>query len=126
MSHIASRKTANMNLAIALFSIMALPLLMTLGSSTAYAAETSCTPSNVIVFSNRVHIRCVETVGGIQYFATPTADAAHAARVLSIISTATVAGRTVVVFYDPADTSGTSIGCQASDCRLIEAVGFWQ
>ena len=120
------RRTANKILSIAAVSGLALSLLMTVGGSVAYAAETSCTPSNVIVFGNRVHIRCVESVGGIQYFAASTADAAHVARVLSILSTATVAGRTVVVFYDPADTSGASIGCQANDCRLIQAVGFWQ
>lgn len=92
----------------------------------AYAAETSCTPLNVVVFTNRVHIKCQESVGGISFFAASTADAAHVARVLSVISTATVAGRPVTVFYDPADTSGTAIGCAAVDCRLIQAVGFWR
>lgn len=104
--------------------LSALPLLG--DGAAAYAAETSCTPSNVIVFANRVHIRCEETVGGIRFFAAPTSDAAHAARVLSVISTATVAARNVVIFYDPANTSGTAIGCAASDCRLIDAVGFWR
>ena len=54
------------------------------GVSTAAAAETICTPANVMVFFNRVHVKCAETVGGIQYFATPTTDAAHVNRVLTI------------------------------------------
>lgn len=121
-----SRTTVYRIATLCAFSALALPLLMGIGSAVAQADEISCAPSNVFVFSNRVHIRCVESVGGIQYFAAPTADAAYAARVLSILSTATVAGRTVSIFYDPADTSGASIGCQANDCRLIQAVGFWQ
>ncbi|MBT8401695.1 MAG: hypothetical protein KJO98_14550 [Rhodothermia bacterium] len=109
-------------------STAAVALLASLGlaSAPAYAVETSCTPLNVIVFTNRVHIKCEESVGGISFFAASTADAAHVARVLSVISTATVAGRPVTVFYDPADTSGTAIGCAANDCRLIQAVGFWR
>ena len=128
MLHVTSRfrRIANRVFIPTAVSAILLFGLMGVGGSVAYAAETSCTPSNVIVFSNRVHIKCVEIVGGIQYFAAPTADAAHVARVLSIISTATVAGRTVIVFYNPADTSGTSIGCQANDCRLIQSVGFWR
>ena len=100
--------------------------LLGTGSSVAYAADISCTPSNVSLFSNRVHIKCEESFGGIQYFVAPTSDAAYAARVLSILSTATVAARTVTIRYDPADTSGASLGCQVNDCRLIQAVGFYR
>ena len=125
LTSITSKFTRHALLLSAGFAIISGGLLGT-GTSVAFAADPNCTPNSVVVFSNRVHIRCEEIVGGIQYFAASTADAAHIARVLSIISTATVAGRVVSVRYDPADTSGTAIGCQANDCRLIQAVGFYR
>ncbi|MGH7601479.1 MAG: hypothetical protein ACREOI_34400 [bacterium] len=90
------------------------------------ATWTKCTPVEVMIFKPRIHVRCAAAVGGIAFFAAPTAEAQHAARILSLLSTAQVAGRTLSIQYDPADQSGTSIGCQTSDCRLIQAVGFGQ
>lgn len=84
----------------------------------------SCTPIGVATYTRRVHVQCSAAVGGISFFAASTADPSYAARVLSLISTAQVAGRTLSILYDPADTSGTGIGCGSSDCRLIQAVGF--
>jgi hypothetical protein len=98
--------------------------------STSQAPATStwisCTPDAIVTYASRVHVHCAAAVGGISYFAASTADAANVARVLSVITAAQVAGRTLTILYDPADTSGTSIGCQAADCRLIQAVGFGQ
>ncbi|MBI5030055.1 MAG: hypothetical protein HZB51_05975 [Chloroflexi bacterium] len=85
-----------------------------------------CTPVQIVTYSSRVHVQCQTAVGGISYFVVSTSDASKAARFLSVISTAQVAGRTLSILYDPADTSGTSIGCQSSDCRLMQAVGFGQ
>jgi hypothetical protein len=100
------------------------------GSGIAAAAtiDISCTPVQVAVFTNapRLHVRCAASVGGINFFALSTANAPLAARVLSILTTAQVAGRTLGIRYDPADTSGTSIGCQANDCRLIVEAWFGQ
>jgi hypothetical protein len=59
------------------------------------AEWTLCTPENVAVYTSRLHVRCVESVGGITYFALSTANAAHAARILSLLSTAHAAGRTL-------------------------------
>ena len=96
----------------------------------AFAAptDTLCTPTQVLVWTvaPRLHVRCAAAVGGISYFALSTADAAQAARVLTILTAAQVAGRTLVIRYDPADLSGAAIGCLTSDCRLIQAVGFGQ
>jgi hypothetical protein len=94
------------------------------GEPLATAVWTSCTPVGVVAYARRVHVQCSAPVSGVSYFAASTADPSNAARVLSLISTAQVAGRTLSILYDPADTSGTAIGCQASDCRLIQAVGF--
>ena len=92
------------------------------------AASTfvSCVPVGIMTFSSRVHVQCQTPISGVSYFAASTADAANVARILSVITAAQVAGRTLTVLYDPADTSGTAIGCLAADCRLIQAVGFGQ
>ncbi len=90
------------------------------------AVWTTCTPTDVAVYASRIHVRCVEVVGGIRYFAASTSNAAHAARVLSLLSTAHAAGRTLNILYEPSDTSGASIGCQTNDCRLLLAAAFLQ
>ena len=99
------------------------------GSTTqATAASTwvSCVPVGIVTYTSRVHVECQTAISGVKFFAASTADGANVARVLSVITAAQVAGRTLSVLYDPADTSGTSIGCLAADCRLIQAVGFGQ
>ena len=122
------RTSQNIKSNLERYFILSSILLITLlfFSSIASAAETTCTPSNLAVFDNRIHVKCAESVGGIQFFALSTADSAKAARVLSVINSAIVTGRPLFIFYDPADTSGASIGCQSNDCRIIDAIGFWQ
>lgn len=83
-----------------------------------------CTPANTTAYTNRIHVRCTVANAGILYFAYPTRETANASRFLSILSTATVAGKQVDVLYDPADTSGSAFGCAVSDCRIIMAVGL--
>ena len=83
----------------------------------------SCTPARVGVFTTRIHVKCSAAISGIWYFAYSTADDAEAARVLSVLNSALLTGRTLVILYDPSDTtSGPPIGCAASDCRLLQAV----
>lgn len=86
------------------------------------AVTTLCTPIGVAHFDARVHVRCSVPVSGIVYFAAPTSNNNRAARLLALLGTALAAGRDVTIYYDPADTSGTTIGCAANDCRLIQAV----
>jgi hypothetical protein len=88
--------------------------------------KTSCTPIEVGLKDKEVFVRCSgEVGGGISYFGHSTSpDAPAAARILTVLSTALVAGRTLVIFYEPNDTSGDGIGCQASNCRLITGVSF--
>jgi hypothetical protein len=93
----------------------------------AIVRDTLCVPVQVAVWANapRIHVRCASAVGGgIQYFALSTSDSALAARVLSVMTTAQVAGRTLDITFDPSDLSGASIGCLTTDCRLIEAISF--
>src|SRR5262245_22823748 len=76
--------------------------------------DVFCTPNQVVVLTEvpRLQVRCDESFSGVVYFAAPTADAAQASRILSVIQTALVAGRTLIVNYEPADLSGAGIGCQ--------------
>jgi hypothetical protein len=88
--------------------------------------DVFCTPNQVVVFTEapRLQVRCDESFSGVVYFAAPTADSAQASRILSVIQTALVAGRTLIVNYEPADLNGARIGCQSNDCRLIRRIGF--
>ena len=83
-------------------------------------------PVQVVAYAVRIHVQCQTAIGGISYFALGTGDTANAARILSVLTTAQVAGRTLTILYDPADLSGAAIGCLNSDCRLIRAAGFGQ
>jgi hypothetical protein len=115
------RETPFVAAVVALVTTLLLP-----HGAAAAPTDTFCTPDQVVVFTNapRLHVHCAAAVGGISYFAVSTSDQAQAARVLSVISTALIAGRTLVIRYDPNDLSGAAIGCLNSDCRLIQAVGF--
>jgi hypothetical protein len=84
-------------------------------------AWADCTPHQVAVHPNRIHVRCTASIAGIEYFALPTSDPAHSARTLGLLTAAQVSGRTLHLLYAPRDTSGAAMGCVASDCRLILA-----
>lgn len=87
------------------------------------AGWSTCTPARVGVFSNRVHVRCTVANAGILYYAFPTKDQAAVARVLTVLNSALLSGRSLTILNDPADTtSGPPVSCQASDCRLILAL----
>ncbi|ATB43320.1 hypothetical protein CYFUS_008800 [Cystobacter fuscus] len=95
-------------------------LAVTLASTPALADGANCTPNQVAVFANRIHVRCTaSTAGGIYFFALSTSDSAFANRTLSLFSTALAGGRPVYIDYNPSSTSGVSLGCLSSDCRLI-------
>jgi hypothetical protein len=85
------------------------------------SADTSfiCTPTGVATFAQRIHVRCSAAQSGIAFFAYRSSDATGAARNLSLASSALIAGRNLRIFYNPADLTGSAIGCGNSDCRLI-------
>jgi hypothetical protein len=106
---------------------LVLLFLSFLAPSAARAAEefVSCDPVAVATFASRIHVRCAASVGGgIFYFAHSTQNAAAVQRVLTVLTAAQVAGRTLLILTDLADTSGTSIGCGAADCRPLRAASF--
>lgn len=86
----------------------------------ATALETfSCTPAGVAVYTTRVHVRCTTLApGNIRYFAVCDSASAEASRFLSVFTTAFAMGKSVIIHYTPSDTSGTSCGCLAGDCRV--------
>jgi hypothetical protein len=86
----------------------------------------SCVPVEVIAYEQRIHVQCQTAISGVSYFALGTSNTSNVARILSVLTTAQVAGRTLSILYDPADLSGQQIGCSNSDCRLILAAGFGQ
>jgi hypothetical protein len=83
----------------------------------------SCRATEVATFPERIHVRCNKAAGGgIVFFAVPTANNEHAARILSTLLTGHVAGKTMVMGYDTTDTSGAAFGCAANDCRRLHYV----
>jgi hypothetical protein len=91
----------------------------------ARAAEKSftCNPIDVADFpGKRIHVRCSPGDGAISWFALGTSNEAEASRVLSIAATAFAAKKTLTIWYDPADLSGSSLGCLNSDCRKIRGI----
>ena len=131
--HVQRRRATGIRCGFAA-AAMALIFLLVPHPATAASQVTLCTPYEVVVYAHspstgasnpqRLHVQCTAPVGNISYFAVPGSDPAEAARVLSIITTALVSGRTLNIQYDPADLSGASIGCQNSNCRLIQSIGF--
>lgn len=87
--------------------------------SVAALTTRSCTPIEVGDFQNRIHVRCSTAVNSISFYALATNDNNRAARVLAILSGAWLGGHNLTIWYDPADLSGASLGCQNADCRLL-------
>jgi hypothetical protein len=76
-----------------------------------------CKRAEIMVTTNRIHIRCAADVNGIIFFGYPTSDTANVDRYLHLL-TDPYHG-TFNILYDPGDTSGTAFGCQAHNCRKI-------
>jgi hypothetical protein len=98
-------------------------LLTAAGPATAAIVDITCTPTEVAVYPNRVHVACsaTQTDGGatIRFWAVPVTDPQWANRFVTITSTALVSGRTLVLRYTPGDVSGQSFGCLSQDCRQV-------
>lgn len=86
-------------------------------------ASHTCRAIEIATFSNRIHVRCdTAASGGIVYFAVPTANNAHAARILSTLLAGHIAGKQMVMGYDATDTSGDAFDCRQADCRRLHYV----
>jgi hypothetical protein len=111
---------------------MAIIAAITLGpiaARPAVADTHTCTPTEMGVFTKkydggRIHVRCSTAPAGttVFWFAYGTNDSANADRFLNMISFAIQNTKTLTIWYDPSEKKGPPIGCQAADCRLIEAM----
>jgi hypothetical protein len=110
-----------------------LVLLTVTGDGQVDAASTQvwwpCDTQRVAAYPDRIHVRCANEIGSdddlhINYVAAPTQDAAHAARLLSIMTTALVTGEDLWVLYD-SNPDKVPRGCLVADCRLLVAVELW-
>jgi hypothetical protein len=89
-------------------------------------------PNHIGLFTNRIHIYCTSTTpvsnapalnSAIFWFAVPTSpDSAAASRFMSLLQTSVITAKPIWLEVNPSDTSGTSFGCGAADCRHIYAV----
>jgi hypothetical protein len=93
------------------------------------AADFTCSPTEVAVFPERIHVKCsTSTTDGsaaIWFWAISTSDAQKANRFLSTASTALVSGRSLRFSFNPGDTAGVSFGCLAKDCRTPWAIAIY-
>jgi len=95
----------------------------------ALAVDFQCTPTEVAVYTSRIHVRCSagakDGSANIWFWAVSTADAQRANRFMSTATTALVAGRNIRLSFNAGDTSGTSFGCLAKDCRTPWAITIY-
>jgi hypothetical protein len=142
MKRILSLSTLHMSIEILLVIVLlmaALPNVITTKASAQQEPEAptaiywyQCNgPTHVGLFTDRVHIYCTTTtpisgapaLNGILWFAFPTGpDSAEASRFMSIMQSSHITGETVWVEVDPNDTSGTTFGCGATNCRRIYGI----
>jgi hypothetical protein len=85
-------------------------------------ARTSCTPANIAVFSNRIHIKCSQALqDGTQFFAVATSDPS-VDRILSVLNVAIVSPGLKVVLDYATSPSDNPPGCLTSDCRKMLSI----
>ncbi len=86
-------------------------------------ATYPCVPDLIVSANTRVVARCaVPYNSAIYWFAFPTTDSGNASRMLSMFETAKTTGSQITFYFDAADTSGGSYGCDPANCRAIWAV----
>ena len=105
--------------------VFSVSLGLTAPAEAAQAFHT-CKSIDVGTFNNRVHVRCDKGVGAVVFFAAPTANSAHAARILAVLLAAHSGDNRMRILYDTASSSGVGFGCAAHDCRRILAVSVLQ
>lgn len=109
-------------------SVIAFALAGSALVSTASAADTiwDCKPTEVYEFPGaRIHVTCATPFNAtIKYGSIPVTDAALAARLVSLASSAMLSGTTFRMVVDPSNTSDLPSGCGSSDCRRIHHFGL--
>ena len=94
------------------------------GAASAQAGSVSCNVIEVaFAGNNRVHVRCsnaaLDTVTGAQiFFYSVAIDDSRATVLVDLANAATSQNRQLDIFFNDGDTSGSSFGCLAGDCRV--------
>jgi hypothetical protein len=118
----APRRRASLRTAAALAVALAFGAIAFVATlARAGEATTTCKPKQIAIEAERIFIQCTGTIGGIGIFAVPTADAANATRILSLLSTGQLYGDALSLVFDP-DGSGAAFGCEKRDCRPLLGV----
>ena len=108
---------------IACLATMVSLALVAIGPAQAQDKFAACKPIETAAFGNRVHVMCETPVDGrFPYFAVSTADPRNASRMLALIAGAQLGDKFLSVLFDPSDTSATTFGCNANNCRNIKAL----
>lgn len=86
----------------------------------------SCQAIEVMEFSNRIHVRCSNTItlngNVVRWLAIPKTDQNRASRFMSAGTAAILSGKYFRVVVPESSATNTS-GCLASDCRTPSAFG---
>jgi hypothetical protein len=88
----------------------------------AQAVNFTCNPVNVASFGNRVHVKCAPGAGAIIFFAVNTTNAGTAQRFTDIAVAALVNNKSLLIQFDPANTTGPSFGCALDNCRPAASI----
>jgi hypothetical protein len=76
-----------------------------------------CYAEELTSFPNRVHVYCPYVMSSFKYIAVPTSSSAEAGRLIALASAAMTMNRGLWFLVNTQDTSATSFGCAAHDCR---------
>jgi hypothetical protein len=109
--------------ALAFGSVRATPRPVAAAHPPARQAESMCVPASVAVFSDRIHVECINGTSAFRYFAAPV-NSPNAASFLTALTTAmsSIPIMELRIGYYDDTTSGPPFGCSASDCRKIAYV----
>lgn len=86
----------------------------------------SCQPTEVIELSNRIHVRCSNTITAgtdvVRYLAVGKTDTNAAARFISLANAALLSGKIFRVIV-PTSSATNIAGCLTTDCRTPTTFG---
>ncbi len=114
------------NLGIAAVFLLRILPVRAAPASPLVGATFTCSPDRVVSANVQVVAHCasglyIDPSTTIFWYAYPTSNSANASRMLSVFETAKATGSTVTFYFDTADTSGASYGCDPTNCRAIWA-----
>jgi|GEM_PF-2987744 len=99
------------------------------GLTVANAQGRACDPTEVAVFSNRIHVKCAPIKGkaytkDIPYYAMNIKDNAMKVNgVLQVMTAAKANGRKLYIWTDMSDYKSVP-GCKGNNCRRLKAAAI--